>query len=261
MVRTNRELAGLRSLREKFPSSFAFREDDVKMRHVFVLSLVVLLSAAICSAKPIRTPRTPDYHNGKIVFGYLGSIWVVNEDGSNPRRLTVHSAHDEFPRFSPDGKWIAFSSDRYGNNDVFVIPAEGGEAKQLTFNSSPDTVVGWSRDSQYVIFTSPRGTSFPGQANLYGVSIAGGLEQMLPTDAGYWGSYSADGSKFAFNRHVPIWWRKHYRGSGATDLWVMDIKAKTYKRILDAEVDDQMKPLQFLATVCWEQHNLFCFRS
>jgi tricorn protease len=204
---------------------------------------LVLFVAAAAQAKPIHIPRTPDYHNGKIVFGYLGSIWVVNEDGSNPRRLTVHSAHDEFPRFSPDGRWIAFSSDRYGNNDVFVIPSDGGEAKQLTFNSSPDTVVGWTRDSKNVIFSSSRGSAqFPSVAMLYQVSIDGGLEQLIPTDAGYWGSYSMDGSKFVFNRHVPIWWRKHYRGSGATDLWVMDVKAKTYKRILDTEVDDQMKP-------------------
>ena len=211
-------------------------------RHALVLASLLLLVASSAWAKPIHIPRTPDYHNGKIAFGYLGSIWVVNEDGSDPRRLTVNASHDEFPRFSPDGKWIAFSSDRYGNNDVFVIPAEGGEARQLTFNSSPDTVVGWSRDSRFVIFTSPRGSGFPGQANLFQVSIDGGLEQTMPTDAGYWGSYSADGSKFAFNRHVPIWWRKHYRGSGATDLWVMDIKARTYKRILDTDVDDQMKP-------------------
>jgi tricorn protease len=211
-------------------------------RQALILASLVLFVAAAAQAKPIHIPRTPDYHNGKIVFGYLGSIWVVNEDGTNPRRLTVHSAHDEFPRFSPDGKWIAFSSDRYGNNDVFVIPAEGGEAKQLTFNSSADTVVGWTRDSKNVIFSSPRGGNFPGVAMLYQVSIDGGLEQMMPTDAGYWGSYSMDGTKFVFNRHVPIWWRKHYRGSGASDLWVMDVKAKSYKRILDTEVDDQMKP-------------------
>jgi tricorn protease len=215
----------------------------VYKRHALILASLVFIAAAVAQAKPIHIPRTPDYHNGKIAFGYLGSIWVVNEDGSNPRRLTVNSSHDEFPRFSPDGKWIAFSSDRYGNNDVFIIPAEGGEAKQLTFNSSPDTVVGWTRDSRNVIFTSPRGGGqFPGVAMLYQVSVEGGLEQLIPTDAGYWGSYSMDGSKFVFNRHVPIWWRKHYRGSGATDLWVMDVKAKTYKRILDVEVDDNMKP-------------------
>jgi tricorn protease len=215
----------------------------VYKRHALILASLLLFVAAAAQAKPIHIPRTPDYHNGKIVFGYLGSIWVVNEDGTNPRRLTVNSSHDEFPRFSPDGKWIAFSSDRYGNNDVFLIPAEGGEAKQLTFNSSADTVVGWARDSRNVIFTSPRGGGgFPGVAMLYQVSIDGGLEQLIPTDAGYWGSYSMDGSKFVFNRHVPIWWRKHYRGSGATDLWVMDVKAKTYKRILDTELEDQMKP-------------------
>ncbi len=211
-------------------------------RHALILVSLFFYFATANQAKPIHIPRTPDYHDGKIVFGYLGSIWVVNEDGTNPRRLTVHSAHDEFPRFSPDGKWIAFSSDRYGNDDVFIIPAEGGEAKQLTFNSSPDTVVGWTRDSKNVIFSSPRGGQFPGQANLYQVSVDGGLEQLMPSDAGYWGSYSPDGTKFVFNRHVPIWWRKHYRGSGASDLWVMDVNAKTYKRILDTEVEDQMKP-------------------
>src|SRR5207302_4452308 len=88
--------------------------------------------------------------------------WLVNEDGANPRRLTVHPARDIHPRFSPDGKWIAFSSNRYGNYDVFIIPAEGGEAKRLTYHSAPDTVVGWSRDSRRVIFQSARGLLYPG---------------------------------------------------------------------------------------------------
>src|SRR6516165_10705068 len=98
-------------------------------------------------ANEIKLPRQPDYHNGKIVFSYLGDLWLVNEDGANPQRLTVHKAPDVNPRFSPDGKWIAFSSSRYGNYDVFVIPAQGGEAKRLTYYSGADMVVGWSRDS------------------------------------------------------------------------------------------------------------------
>ena len=169
-----------------------------------LLPLIVFMAAAAW-AKPIRIPRQPDYHNGKIAFSYLGSIWVVNEDGSSPRRLTVNAARDAFPRFSPDGKWIAFSSNRYGNNDVFVIPAEGGEPKQLTFNSASDTVVGWSRDSKYVIFNSSRGRVYPGVLSLYRVAVEGGLEEPLDGDWGYWGSYSADGTKFVFNRHSPTW--------------------------------------------------------
>ena len=104
------------------------------------------------SAGEIKMARHPDYHEGKIVFSYLGDIWLAQEDGSNPRRLTVHKAFNAHPRLSPDGKWIAFSSNRYGDSDVFVIPAEGGTARRLTFHSAPDTVVGWSRDSNRCSF-------------------------------------------------------------------------------------------------------------
>ena len=205
-----------------------------------ILSVSIVIASATW-AKAIRIPRQPDYHSGKIAFSYAGSIWVVNEDGTNPRRLTVNAARDTFPRFSPDGKWIAFSSNRYGNYDVFVIPADGGEPKQLTFNSANDTVVGWSRDSKYVVFNSSRGRVYPGVLSLYRVAVAGGLEEPLDGDWGYWGSYSADGSKFVFNRHSPTWWRKHYRGSYAADLWVEDLKAKTFRKILDQEVPDELK--------------------
>ncbi len=209
-----------------------------------LLALIVLLALAVVSvdAKPIRLARHPDYHGGKIVFSYYGDLWVVNDDGSSPRRLTVHTARDTFPRFSPDGKWIAFSSDRYGNDDVFVIPATGGAAKQLTFHSAGDTVVGWSRDSKRVIFASSRGRVYPGIASLYEVSVDGGLEMALPTDWGVWASYSPDGKKLAFNRHPAPWWRKHYRGSYSADLWVTDLDGKTFRRLLDSELPDDEKP-------------------
>src|SRR5256885_742508 len=105
--------------------------------------VAIVAQAAACSLAgaatgPIKLARHPDYQSGKIVFSYLGNLWLVDEDGSHPRRLTVHRARDTHPRFSPDGKWIAFSSARYGNNDVFVIPAEGGESKRLTYHSAAD---------------------------------------------------------------------------------------------------------------------------
>src|SRR5436190_19338505 len=92
-----------------------------------VLALLLVL-AGVAAAAPIKLARHPDYHAGKIVFSYLGDLWVANEDGTSARRLSDHTARDIYPRFSPDGKWIAFSSNRYGNNDVFVVPAEGGAA-------------------------------------------------------------------------------------------------------------------------------------
>ena len=197
------------------------------------------------SAAEIKMARHPDYHEGKITFSYLGDIWLAQEDGSNPRRVTVHKAFDSHPRFSPDGKWIAFSSNRYGDSDVFVIPAEGGSARRLTFHSAPDTVVGWSRDSKRVLFSSARGRVFPGIPSLYEVSVDGGLEQPLPTDWGIYASYSPDGTQLAFNRHPFPWFRKHYRGSYCADLWVMDVTTKSARRLIDNHLSDEQKPNNF----------------
>lgn len=207
----------------------------MKARAISRLLVLTTLLFATWAFAEVKLLRHPSYHNGKVAFSYLGDIWVANEDGSNPQRLTVHKARDVYPRFSPDGKWIAFSSNRYGNYDVFVIPAEGGYPTRLTFNSAADIVVGWTADSKKVLFQSSRGLMYPGIPNLYEVPITGGLEQVVPTDWGYWGSYSPDGTKLAFNRHPMVWWRLHYRGSYAADLWVMDVKSKKYTHLSDGD--------------------------
>ena len=101
-----------------------------------LVAVVLLFFGAAAFGGEIKLARHPDYHAGKIVFSYLGDLWIVHEDGSNPVRLTVNRARSVHPRFSPDGKWVAFSSSRYGNYDVFIIPAKGGEAKRLTYHSA-----------------------------------------------------------------------------------------------------------------------------
>ncbi len=199
------------------------------------LAALAAVFSLLLSAAETKLLRHPSYHNGKVAFSYLGDIWVANDNGSGVQRLTVHRARDIYPRFSPDGQWIAFSSNRHGNYDVFVMPAAGGQARQLTFHSAPDTVVGWSPDSKRVVFQSLRGTMYPGIPNLYEVPADGGVETQVPTDWGYWGSYSPDGRRFAFNRHPMVWSRKHYRGSYAADLWIMDVASKSYTHLGDGE--------------------------
>jgi tricorn protease len=197
------------------------------------VTFAFILAVTALNAASVRLARMPDYHAGKITFSYLGDIWLVEEDGSNPRRLTDNLARDINPRFSPDGKWIAFSSQRYGNYDVFVMPAVGGTARRLTFYSGNDEVVGWTPDSKQVVFRAARGDgAFPSVPTLYQVPVEGGRETSLPTDWGWWGSYSADGKRFAFNRHPSSWTRKHYRGSYAADIWVSDLGAKTCMPVL-----------------------------
>jgi tricorn protease len=183
-----------------------------------------------------RLLRHPSYSKGKVAFSYLGDIWTANEDGSGVVRVTDHKAREIYPRFSPDGKWIAFSSNREGNYDVYVIPAAGGKAKQLTFHSADDNVVGWTPDGKNVIFTSSRNMGvFPNVATLLTVSIDGGMEQPIETDWGSSGSYSPDGAKLAFTRHPSVWSRKHYRGSYAADLWVEEIATKKFTKLADPD--------------------------
>ncbi len=179
-----------------------------------------------------RLLRHPTYSKGKVAFSYLGDIWIANENGSGVERLTDHQARDVYPRFSPDGNWIAFSSNRVGNYDVYVMPATGGKPRQLTFLSSNDNVVGWSSDGRRIVFESSRGQGvFPSVATLWEISAEGGMEQPIKTDWGSYGSYSPDGSKLAFTRHPGGWSRKHYRGSYAADIWVMDVAAKKFTKL------------------------------
>ena len=121
----------------------------------------VALAATVASADPIKFARFPHVAHGKIAFSYHGDIWVANQDGTSPTRLTAHVGRDTFPRFSPDGKLVAFSSNRFGNDDVFVIPVTGGEPRQLTFNTTADTVQYWTPDGKGIVFASNRSTSAP----------------------------------------------------------------------------------------------------
>lgn len=209
------------------------------------LAVLAVFVAAPARGGEVKLARHPDYSDGKIVFSYRGDLWLVKEDGSEPRRLTSHRAPSVHPHFSPDGKWIAFSAARYGNHDVFVIPSTGGEARRLTWNSAGDTVAGWTRDSQRVVFSSPRGRVYPGTPSLYTVPLDGGIAEPLPADWGFAGSFSPDGKKFAYNRHPMVWSRKHYRGSYAADLWVLDVESRSSRKLLDAEVPDAEKPNNF----------------
>src|SRR6185503_7939022 len=145
--------------------------------------LVLAFAATTPTAAPVRLARHPDYHAGTLAFSYLGDIWTASEDGSRTRRVTDHRAREVYPRFSPDGRMIAFSSNRYGNYDVFVVPATGGTPKRLTFHTGTDDVVGWTRDSQNVIFRSARGDgAFPSVSTMYQVAVSGGQEKPLPVD-------------------------------------------------------------------------------
>ena len=204
------------------------------MKRIYLFAVALILGAqTLATGREAKLARYPHYHQGRICFTYLGDIWTANEDGQNIQRITVHRARDVYPRFSPDGRWIAFSSDRNGSLDVFIVPAEGGTVKQLSFHSADDTVLGWTPDSRAVLFGSNRGDDFMGK--LYTVSIDGGMERNTGADMGVFASYSPDGRRLALNRKAQAYWRKYYRGSFQSDVTVMDVAGRKFTDLTDFE--------------------------
>ncbi len=207
------------------------------MKHLLLSTLLLILAgSSLAFGREAKLVRYPHYHNGRIVFSYLGDIWTADENGQNVQRLTVNRARDVYARFSPDGKWIAFSSERNGNLDVFIIPSDGGAAKQLTVHSADDTVLGWRPDSRAVLFSSNRGEDFANQ--LYLVSVDGGLPSKAGTDMGVQAAYSPDGKRLAYNPKSQVYWRKYYRGSNQSDIVLLDVASKKFTQLTDFDGHD-----------------------
>ncbi|HKY03270.1 MAG TPA: biopolymer transporter Tol, partial [Blastocatellia bacterium] len=202
-------------------------------RYYLVAFLVMLCAPVVGLSREARLARYPHYHQGRIVFTYLADIWTADENGQNVQRITAHKARDVYPRFSPDGRWIAFSSDREGNLDLFIISTEGGTARQLTFHSADDTLLDWSPDSRSLLFSSNRGEDF--MPRLYTVPVEGGIERSAASDMGVYASYSPDGRRVALNRKSQAYWRKFYRGSFQSDVTVMDTASKKFTDLTDFE--------------------------
>ncbi len=214
-------------------------------RAPLLAALAALLLSAAASAQsasaqsansPIRFARYAHVANdGRIAFTYQDDIWLADANGANARRLSAHVARDMMPRFSPDGQWIAFTSNRMGNNDVYVVPVSGGEPKQLTWHSGDDQALYWTPDGREVVFTSSRGVKQWGSP-LYRVALDGSLPRALPMDAGRSGMIKQDMTMVAFNRSVPSYWRKGYRGNNNADIAVQDLRTGAITELTDTDI-------------------------
>ena len=204
-----------------------------------------LCSAPACFAQDLpegRLMRFPDIYKDQIVFSYGGDLWLTTATGGVARRITSHPGLELFPKFSPDGKWIAFTGQYDGNFNVYVMPAAGGEPRQLTFlpdiqlmpeRMGPNNeVITWTPDSQRIVFLSRRNTFNDWFGRLFTVSVQGGLAEQLPVDKGGLTSFSPDGTKMVYNRIFANFrgW-KRYTGGLAPSLSIYDLKSNQIENI------------------------------
>jgi tricorn protease len=194
--------------------------------------------------------RFPAIHGDQIVFGYAGDLFTVAGAGGVARRLTSHEGYEMFPRFSPDGKWIAFTGQYDGNTEVYLMPAEGGVPKRLTYTATlerdevsdrmgPNNIVLTWRDAKTVVYRSRRLQWNPWKGNLTLASVEGGSPEILPLPRGGWCSFSPDGKRLAYNRvfrEFRTW--KRYRGGQADEIWIYDFEKKTTEWITDNPAQD-----------------------
>ncbi|NJD17777.1 MAG: protease [Gemmatimonadetes bacterium] len=187
-----------------------------------------------------RLLRQPTLSATHVAFAYGGDLWVTGRDGGGAVRLTSTPAVESDPHFSPDGKWIAFTSNRSGNPDVYVVAAEGGEPRRLTWYPTPSEARGWTPDGTRVLYACSRETAPTGYERLWTVSPEGGPSTVLPAPWAHDGSYSPDGRRLVVDR-VDRWdweWRS-YRGGQNTPLTILDLGTLDEVRLPNERTTDR----------------------
>jgi tricorn protease len=187
---------------------------------------------------PTRLLRYPDIWRDQVVFVYAGDLWTASTKGGPARRLTSHPGDELYPKFSPDGRWIAFTGQYDGNNDVFVIPAGGGEPRRLTFHPANDMVLGWSPGGR-ILFRSNRASDLPDFDRLFLIPPGGGVPEMLNLPRASLVSFAPDGRRIAFNytsQEFRTW--KRYRGGWKSPIAIWDLDKKTYEALPTTEAMD-----------------------
>ena len=219
------------------------------------LTAICLISITTVSAQKLpdttRLLRFPATNGTQIVFCYAGEIYTVGKEGGIARRLTSGPGYSSFPRFSPDGKQIAFTSQYDGNTEVYVMPAEGGVPKRLTTSATlgrddisdrmgpNNLVMAWENTKPLVVFRSRMKSFNDFIGSLFTVGLDAELPQQLPVPRGGFVSFSPDDSKMAYNqvfREFRTW--KHYRGGMADDIWIYDFKTGATENLTNNPAQD-----------------------
>ena len=200
----------------------------IQLATALALTLPMFLATTTVTAngESTRMLRSPTVSATHVAFAYANNIWVAERSGGVARRVTSFQGQSTNPKFSPDGKSLAFSADYAGNTDVYVVPVDGGEPKRLTWHPAADTVQGWTADGASVMFASGRATWAPNAApRFWTVPAVGGAEEPMALPRAYQGKISADGRRIAYRLNTS--WdeeRRNYRGGQNKPIWIVDLK-------------------------------------
>jgi tricorn protease len=211
------------------------------MKKRFVILLV--LFAAVLLRPPAARPeeglpdgfyRYPTIGGGAIVFASEGDLWKVPASGGVAMRLTAHEGDEKFPRLSPDGRWIAFTAQYDGNDDVYVMPSHGGQPLRLTWHPAADQALGWTQDGK-ILFRSRRDHPHA-DFRIFTVDPGGGIPRMLPLEPAAWISFEPGGKQVAMQKiglEFHNW--KRYKGGEAEQIYVGTLEPLSFTEVTTYE--------------------------
>jgi tricorn protease len=224
------------------------------MKKYLLLLFVLIPFCARTQDSPVFATQpslAPDA--GEIYFCYDGGIWKVASSGGTAARVTSMAGYQTSPKVSPDGKWLAFTSDEQGNNNVYVTPVTGGPIRQLTFHEASDNVCSWSADSRHVYFESNRYNN----VTVYRIDVEGGTPQRLFT--GYFNTVfnlveNPVDHTFYFNEaseghNYPT--RKGYRGENNPDITSWNPSRKEFRTLTTSPGKDLWPSVDRRGTLYW----------
>ncbi len=206
--------------------------------------LAVLLAATAFSAfagdgLDAGLMRMPAVSEKQIAFVYAGDIWVAPKEGGTAFRLSSPAGEEMFPRFSPDGRELAFTANYDGAESIYVMPVTGGEPRRVTYHGAGDRMVCWWPDGKSIVFGSRRESFSDRVGQFFKVNAQGGMPARLPIPYGEFGAVSPDGKTFAYtmtDTDRASW--KRYRGGMAPDVWLFRLDSGAAENITHNDACD-----------------------
>lgn len=235
--------AKMRQVFPLIPILRPFKISDSMTRNRFFAAVLLITSGLNLSAQEenITLARYPalSQDGEQLAFSFQGDIWVMDLETENaiPRRITIHEAYESHPVFSPDGKSLAFTSNRFGHKDVFSVPVNGGRPNRLTYHEANDQATDWTAGK--ILFETDRVfQQVEWDGEIYQVPQEGGTPTRALNAVGEMASLSPNGRYLAFVRGACRISRESYTGPADKEIWVYDRQREEFFQVTDNEVND-----------------------
>lgn len=187
--------------------------------------------------RPYFTEPAISPDRSEIAFVSGGDIWAVSAGGGEARLLLSHPANESRPFYSPDGKRLAFISNRTGGGDIYLLTFATSEVIRLTFDDGHEQLDGWSRDGRWIYFSSTS-HDIAGMNDVFRVSADGGTPMEIAADRytnEFFSAESPNGSAMAITARSTAsgqWWRNGRSHLDEAEVWIArDGAAPSYQPV------------------------------